>query len=164
MAALRHNQGKAPLHYVRTMPKALYALARVFEQGAIKYAPGNWQKGGKPDAEYLDSADRHLTALVNGEWFDQDTGCSHAAHVMWNMGALIQMNYPDEADRDPFFDQAGFEARYRGDAPVPHDPAWPYGRPNLGAGEHNPVLPERGSVADLARPSTQRWDRNTVDL
>jgi len=110
MAALRDNQGKPQLSFVWRMPKALEALARVFEQGAIKYARDNWLKGGKPDEEYIDSASRHMLKLANGEVYDDETGCMHAAHVMWNMGALIQLN--DRATFDQFFDQAAFVGKY----------------------------------------------------
>ena len=124
MAALRYNQGKPQLSFVLGFRKALGALARVFEQGAIKYERDNWKKGGKPDAEYIDSALRHMAALADGELYDPDTGCLHAAHVMWNMGALLELNVlapyesagglgrPAHPDPDPGFDQAAFEARY----------------------------------------------------
>lgn len=108
VSALRYNTGKAPLTYVLGLPKALTALARVFEQGAIKYAPDNWRKGGKPDQEYLDSATRHILKYVAGEKFDPETGAQHIAHAIWNLAVLIELNNADVPDRDPDFDQENF--------------------------------------------------------
>jgi hypothetical protein len=48
VGALRFNTGKAPISYIFELPKAVEALARVFEQGAIKYAasptPSTWTR------------------------------------------------------------------------------------------------------------------------
>jgi hypothetical protein len=112
MAAARDNAGKPELSYLLDLPRSLTALVKVFEQGARKYSRGNWLKGGKPDQEYLDSALRHLLALQTNV-YDADTGCMHAAHVVWNLLALIELNYPGWwPPLDPDFDQAAFEAKY----------------------------------------------------
>ena len=113
-AALRHNSGKPELHYLFTFGRGVEALARVFEQGGVKYEPYNYLKGGKPDVEYLDSALRHIGRLVEGERFDVDTGCHHAAMAAWNMLALIHLNHTDSPSVDPEFDQAEFVARWAG--------------------------------------------------
>jgi len=110
-AALRFNAGKPELSYLLSIPKAVAALAKVFSQGAIKYERDNWQKGGKPDAEYLDSCMRHLLASQH-EDHDPDTGCLHLAHAIWNLAALIELNTAGVSIHDPNFDQAAFGARY----------------------------------------------------
>lgn len=99
--AARHNQGKVPLSQLFHMLPGMIALARHMEAGRAKYpdqpdGTPNWKLGGKPDTEYLDAAARHLAALVEGQWFDDETGTPHAAAVMWNMGALITCNHPDQ--------------------------------------------------------------------
>lgn len=109
--ALRFNEGKPELSYVLSMPRALVALSWVFARGAVKYARGQWKAGGKPDEEYIDSAMRHLLALANGERFDPDLGTMHAAQVMWNMGALIQLTEGELVDPD--FDYDAFVARWQ---------------------------------------------------
>lgn len=112
--AKRYNSGKAPLSFVLDFPHGLKALARVSEQGAIKYERDNWKKGGKPDAEYFDSACRHILDAWNGEWYDPDIGTQHVANAVWNLLALIELNHPEEADLNTNFDQEAFIARYGG--------------------------------------------------
>lgn len=112
MTALRYNEGKPELSYLLSMPRMLEALAKVFSQGAIKYERDNWQKGGKPDTEYTDSLLRHLLAMEKGELYDSDTGCLHAAHAIWNLGALIELNYAPLLPFDPQFDQQAFIDKY----------------------------------------------------
>lgn len=94
MTALRFNEGKPKLSYFRrSFRKALHAIARIKEFGAMKYNEGNWAKGGKPDTEYLDSMDRHLDLFLNGETYDEDSGCHHLGHAIWNLCALFELNY-----------------------------------------------------------------------
>lgn len=112
VVAARANSGKPSMHYPLTFRKALEALSRVFEQGAVKYEPYNYLKGGKPDQEYLDSALRHLAALVDGEAYDAETGCRHEAHAVWNLMAYTHLNHGDEPASDPLFDQDAFLAEW----------------------------------------------------
>jgi hypothetical protein len=123
VSALRYNEGKPELSYILSMPRMLEALAKVFSQGAIKYERDNWQRGGKPDTEYKDSLLRHLLAMEKGEMYDHDTGCLHAAHAIWNLGALIELNYGGVPALDPGFDQQAFIDKY--DRPAIR-PALPY--------------------------------------
>ena len=96
MTAKRFNEGKPKLGYfARSFHWALEAVARVKEFGANKYADGNWRLGGKPDDEYLDSAARHLDLFLGGEIYDQDSGCHHLGHAIWNYCALMELNYKD---------------------------------------------------------------------
>ena len=96
--AARFNTGKPMLSYFRrSFSWALEAVARVKEFGANKYDDDNWRHGGKPDAEYLDSMDRHLNAFLNGEDYDEDSGCHHIGHAIWNLCALMELNYKDTA-------------------------------------------------------------------
>lgn len=57
---------------------AIFRIATVFEKGAIKYAPRNWEKG-MPLSNYLDSGLRHGFKELDG-WTDED----HAAQAAWN--------------------------------------------------------------------------------
>ncbi len=63
---------------------AIQRLARVYENGAIKYGNSNWRLG-QPCSRYLDSALRHLMK-AGGGWKDED----HFAQAMWNIAAIIE--------------------------------------------------------------------------
>jgi hypothetical protein len=76
------------------------AVARVKEFGANKYNDGNWRLGNKPDVEYLDSMFRHMDYFFAGEFYDQDSGCPHLAHAVWNLSALAELNYGDKPVMD----------------------------------------------------------------
>lgn len=95
MSALRNNEGKAEL--AELLHFDLRWLADHMAAGRRKYpdteqGTPNWKLGGKPDAEYLNAAVRHLSALVNGEEFDAELKTHHAAAVAWNMHALLTCN------------------------------------------------------------------------
>jgi hypothetical protein len=105
--ALRFNEGKPKLGYfMRSFRRALEAVARVKEFGANKYNEGNWKKGGKPDEEYLDSMCRHLDYYLGGEVYDQDSGCHHLGHAIWNLCAWMELN-----TTGPLIDKEVFYAR-----------------------------------------------------
>lgn len=110
--ALRDNTGKPEMDFLLDLPLALEALTRVFEQGAVKYAPRNWIKGGKEDSEYLSATLRHMLKYRKGEDYDQETGCLHIAHALWNLAALIELNLRHHTALDPEFDQAAFLEKY----------------------------------------------------
>jgi len=106
--AMRFNGGKPKLSYfMRSFRWMTAAVARVKEFGANKYMEDNWRSGNKPDEEYLDSCFRHLDYFFSGEFYDQDSGCSHMAHAVWNLSALCELNYPDM----PIIDEQLFRER-----------------------------------------------------
>jgi len=57
----------------------------VLEFGARKYAVDNWKK--VPDAEtcYVNAALRHVTAVIEGEKFDPESGLPHLAHAICSL-------------------------------------------------------------------------------
>jgi hypothetical protein len=96
--ALRYNEGKPMLSYfMRSFPKMVEAVARVKEFGANKYDDDNWRLGNKPDKEYWDSLFRHLNYHFKGELYDDDSGCLHIAHAVWNLCALLELNHQESA-------------------------------------------------------------------
>ncbi|GMU26141.1 MAG: hypothetical protein AMXMBFR16_10460 [Candidatus Uhrbacteria bacterium] len=105
MAALRFNAGKPKVSYMLQFPRVLEAMARIMEFGAAKYEDGNWKKGGKEDQEYLDSAMRHILQRLEGKVFDDDSGCAHIGHAIWNLCAWLQLNHPDEICDKAVFDE-----------------------------------------------------------
>jgi len=90
--ALRFNYGKPRWSLVHF--KSLTPLVRVLEFGAKKYSRDNW-KLGLNKQEILDSAMRHLTALIDGEGIDKESGLSHIGHLMCNC-----MFYQYECDKE----------------------------------------------------------------
>lgn len=69
-------------------PEALYALGRVLEYGARKYADRNWEKGfawGRSVA----ALKRHLSAWEAGQGCDQESGMPHLWHVLTNAAFLL---------------------------------------------------------------------------
>lgn len=79
--ALRFNKGKLKWSYVHF--RSLEPMVKVLEFGARKYAPDNWKKGLKRD-EVLESMQRHIAALMDGEEIDQESGESHIGHIQCN--------------------------------------------------------------------------------
>lgn len=82
MKADRYNKGKLKWGLVHW--PSLEPLVSVLMFGVEKYAKDNWKKGLNRE-ETLESAQRHLIALFNGEEYDKESKLSHAGHVMCNM-------------------------------------------------------------------------------
>jgi len=79
--AARFNEGKLQWSYIHF--KSLEPMVRVLEFGAIKYAPKNWMKR-MDTTKILESMQRHLAALFDGEEVDSETGISHMGHIQSN--------------------------------------------------------------------------------
>lgn len=79
--ALRYNQGKLKwslVHFASLVP-----MIKVLMFGAKKYAPNNWRKPLIKE-EILESMQRHLAALLDGEDIDSESGESHMGHIQCN--------------------------------------------------------------------------------
>jgi hypothetical protein len=87
------REGKGRFDLIPTLP--LRELAIHYEQGSAKYGDYNWQKG-QPLMRYVDSALRHLNALVAGEATE-----NHAIAAAWNMFAYRWTLTEIEAGRLP---------------------------------------------------------------
>lgn len=79
--ALRYNEGKLKWSYVHYA--SLEPMIRVMEFGAKKYAPKNWQNPMNT-TDILESMQRHLAALMDGEEFDKESGLPHMGHIQAN--------------------------------------------------------------------------------
>lgn len=67
---------------------ALWALAEHFGQGAKKYEDRNWERGydwALSQAALM----RHLSAYLQGEDYDEETGSLHITAVTWHALALL---------------------------------------------------------------------------
>lgn len=60
-------------------PEPVFALACLYERGAVKYGDRNWEKG-QPLSSYTDSAGRHMEKMKAG-WHDED----HVTAAIWNL-------------------------------------------------------------------------------
>lgn len=68
--------------------------------GAAKYGLHNWKKGLHV-RDVASSLLRHLTAFLNGEDIDEESGLSHTGAIAWNALMLSEMyRRPDMDDRD----------------------------------------------------------------
>lgn len=91
----RFNEGKPKwslVHYGSLVP-----MIKVLEFGAEKYTPDNWKKG-LDLKEILESMQRHLAALMDGEEIDSESGIEHMGHIQCNaMFYNYHKNIKDES-------------------------------------------------------------------
>lgn len=59
-------------------------VARVLGYGANKYGEDSWKNVPDGLTKYLGAILRHATAVQRGEYYDSETGLSHAAHIACN--------------------------------------------------------------------------------
>lgn len=79
--ALRYNTGKLQWSLVHF--KSMEPMVKVLEFGAKKYAPKNWMKPMDKKV-ILESMMRHMSALMDGEDVDPESGISHMGHIQCN--------------------------------------------------------------------------------
>lgn len=78
---------KVPL---RLVPPALNIfVAKVMELGAKKYGAFNWRGNSVRLTVYIEAAQRHLAALLDGQKDDEESGLPHAAHAAACMGIIL---------------------------------------------------------------------------
>ena len=75
---VKHDSGK--LRYSLIPWITLKEVVKVLEFGAAKYSINNWQKINPQ--RYKDAAMRHLIAIFEGEWLDEESQLPHAAHCI----------------------------------------------------------------------------------
>ena len=95
--ALRYNSGKTDFTLLPV--DALEAESNVWMMGMEKYGRNNWEKlwGDETKNVVMQSAMRHMMAILSGEDIDNETGQPHAAHVRCNMAMLIR--YYNETEK-----------------------------------------------------------------
>lgn len=102
------DPNKPPLSLIpRTL---LLGIGRVLGRGAKKYARGNWMRG-MSYSEVLDAAMRHLTAVVDGEDFDPETGERHIYHVGCCIAFLSEYQDGPRAEEYARFDDRPYKTR-----------------------------------------------------
>jgi hypothetical protein len=88
ITGLRHNEGKP--RWALLPWDGLLSCVRVLEMGARKYSDRNWE-GGLSWQETSECLLRHLTAWLQGEDLDGESGLDHTAHVLCNALFLATM-------------------------------------------------------------------------
>jgi hypothetical protein len=83
----------------------LEGACRVFAYGAGKYAAWNWAKGMAWSVP-LGCALRHMQAVLDGEFIDDESGLPHIDHVFSNLVMLdyFETHYTEGDDR-PIFEE-----------------------------------------------------------
>ncbi len=84
----RHNEGKPRWGLLPW--DGLLTCVQVLEAGARKYADRNWERG----LQWVETSEcliRHLTAWLQGEDRDDESGLDHTAHVLCNALFLATM-------------------------------------------------------------------------
>jgi hypothetical protein len=101
----KKDQGKPRICLIPV--EAINAAAEALMFGADKYGDYNY-RGGLKHTRILDSVFRHLTAHLNGEDVDSESGLKHLSHAIAGLSMLIWMteNRPDLDDRYSPFKQA----------------------------------------------------------
>jgi hypothetical protein len=74
----KFDQGKPRMELLSR--EAMVQIAQVLTFGAQKYDAHNW-RGGIAWSRVLGAALRHLTAFIDGEDTDPESGISHLAHA-----------------------------------------------------------------------------------
>lgn len=64
-------------------------VGKVYTAGAKKYGPNKWQNLPDGYQRYKGAMLRHLTELEKGNDVDPETGCLHAAQIVWNAIAML---------------------------------------------------------------------------
>ena len=77
---VKHDIGKLRMSLLPIEP--LTEVLTILEFGAVKYAPGNWQKVDNARTRYFDAAQRHILAWWQGEQTDSESGKHHLAHAV----------------------------------------------------------------------------------
>lgn len=93
--ALRYNQGKLKWSLVHF--KSLEPMVKVLMYGANKYAVDNW-KNGLDKKEILDSMQRHVASLIDGQETDPESGEHHIGHILCNCMFYSFFNIPGEEE------------------------------------------------------------------
>lgn len=101
MATREPSTGKG--RYDLVSPFAMRRLAKHYENGALKYADHNWEKG-IPFSRYIDSAKRHIDKYIMG-MTDED----HLAAATWNLFAIMHHQELGQTELD---DMPHYDCKY----------------------------------------------------
>ena len=94
------EKGTKPERYDLIPVEALASVARLYGQGAKKYAEHNWRKGYEWSKSYA-ALQRHANEFWKGVDLDPETGEPHLAAVIFHALTMITFmdEHPDFDDR-----------------------------------------------------------------
>ena len=80
--------------------EALWRVAELYGKGAEKYDDWNWRKGYAWSLS-IGALMRHLSLFLQGEDYDQETGCHHLTAVVFHSMTLLtfEVEHPEFDDR-----------------------------------------------------------------
>ena len=80
---------------------ALDEVVKVLTHGANKYDRFNWEK--VEDIRYQAAALRHISAYMQGEKYDPETGINHLAHAVCSLLFLTQFDLNEKKVDKPMY-------------------------------------------------------------
>lgn len=86
----KYDQGK--LRYDLIPFIALDEVVKVLGHGAQKYGDHNWQLVERAEDRYPAAALRHLSAYLQGEECDPESGINHLAHAVCSLMFVLAIN------------------------------------------------------------------------
>lgn len=72
--------------------RGLDDVVRVLTYGATKYGPDNWRNVERAEERYPAAALRHISAYMQGEPYDRETGISHLAHAICSLLFVLTLD------------------------------------------------------------------------
>lgn len=89
----RKDAGKLPVGEIfKQFPLALEELAKVIAFGEAKYKRHSWLLIQDFKSRAENSLARHELERAKGNSLDEESGCHHMAHSIWNLLAMLQNN------------------------------------------------------------------------
>lgn len=94
------EKGKKLARFDLIPKKALWKVAELYGKGAEKYDDHNWRRG-YPYSLSQAALERHYALWVEGQDYDDETGCHHLAAVIFHALSLItfEEEHPEMDDR-----------------------------------------------------------------
>ena len=93
MEELKYDKDKNRLELIPT--ELIEEVGKVLTYGAHKYAPNAWRKAKKSELHrFVGAAMRHLEEYRKGNYFDDESGLPHLAHLATNVAFLLALDKP----------------------------------------------------------------------
>lgn len=83
----RYGDLKVPVALVP--PSAIIAMGTAFKEGARKYGAYNWRDKAVESMTYINAAQRHILAYLDGEEIDPESGNTHMAHALACLAIIV---------------------------------------------------------------------------
>lgn len=97
---------KMPMHLWPGTASIMGGLALL--DGMLKYGRSNWREAGVRYTIYFDAAIRHLTAALEGEDVDPDSGLPHEAHALACLAIIVDARAAGELIDDRNYNGGGY--------------------------------------------------------